>query len=222
MRQFVIFLGILLVTVGLSACTTSATLGSGDIVTDTRAVGEFTGVQLTDTGEVTIMVGEPQSVAITSYENLLPLLVTRVENNILIIELANDDTSYITDTPIEYTISVPSLDYVNLDGTGNITIHNLDNESFAADIPGPGNLIANGTVSEQTIDISGLGSYYGFDVISETTTITLAGPGIAQVYVTDTLNATAIGKEDIVYKGDPEIHKTIQGIGEVVPYTEDE
>ena len=222
MRQFGFFLGILLVTIGLSACTTAATIGSGEIITETREVGAFTGVQLNDTGEVTITVGEPQSVAINAYENLLPLLVTRVEDDVLIIDLLDDDTSYITDTPITYTISVPSLDYVNLGGTGNITIHNLDNDTFTADIPGPGSVTADGTVSEQTIDISGLGSYYGFDVVSATTTITLAGPGIAQVYATDTLNATAIGKEDIVYKGDPEVHKTIQGIGEVVPYTEED
>lgn len=222
MRQFGLFLGILLVTISLSACTTAATLGSGEIITETRDVSAFTGVQLTDTGEVTITVGEPQSVAVNAYENLLPLLVTRVEGDLLIIELADDDTSYITDTPIEYLISVPSLGYVNLGGTGNITIHDLDNDTFTADIPGPGNLTADGSASEQTIDISGLGSYYGFDVVSEITTITLAGPGIAQVNATETLNATLIGKEDIVYKGDPEIHKSIQGIGEVVPYTEDE
>ncbi|MCA9887575.1 MAG: DUF2807 domain-containing protein [Anaerolineae bacterium] len=222
MRQISILLSIILALIGLSACTTQAVIGSGEIVTETRDVSAFTGVRLADTGEVTITVGEPQAITVTAYENLLPLLKTTVEDNVLVIELAASDSSYITDTQIEYTISVPSLDYINLGGTGNITIHNLDTENFVADIPGPGNLTADGTVTEQTIDINGLGSYYGFDVISETTTIMLGGPGIAEVYATGTLNATIIGKEDIVYKGDPVVHERIEGIGEVVPYTEDE
>ena len=69
-----------------SACGVGRTLrGSGDIITENREVSGFDRVSLSGFGEVTIEVGEKESLTVTTDDNIMPYVHTEVKNNTLIL-----------------------------------------------------------------------------------------------------------------------------------------
>ena len=89
--------------------------GSGRIVAQQRNVGNFNRVELKGSGNAQIRLGAAPSLTVQADDNLLPLLISRVENGTLVLESRG---SYRTRTTPRYTITVPNLDYVATSGSG--------------------------------------------------------------------------------------------------------
>lgn len=63
---------------------------------------------------------------------------------------------------------------------------------------------------------SGAGNILAFDLISETTIISLSGTGKAEVYVDQLLDVTITGAGSVYYKGKPTIIQNITGSGSLI------
>jgi hypothetical protein len=83
-------------------------------------------------------------------------------------------------------------------------------------LSGAGNIVLVGKVGTYQITHSGAGNILAFDLISETTIISLSGTGKAEVYVDQLLDVTITGAGSVYYKGKPTIIQNITGSGSLI------
>src|SRR5688500_9858117 len=74
--------------------------GSGVAKTETRDVAEFTRIEATGSPNVTVTIGDKQSLTIEADDNILPLLTTEVKDGKLVIA-SEKNTSYSPKTDIK-------------------------------------------------------------------------------------------------------------------------
>lgn len=79
----------LLFAIFFSSCefnTGRSITGSGNVTTETRTVGEFRGISVSNTLEVEVEQGNSFEVTVEADDNLQQHIITKVENGILVIE----------------------------------------------------------------------------------------------------------------------------------------
>ncbi len=234
------FLILALAFFAVSACNgvnINVTRGSGNVITESRTVSNFSNVVLAGVGELSITQGDNESLTIEADDNLMPLITTKVENGTLTIGL---DTTRGTFTinpsrPIKYTLQVKTLNSLQLSGAGNISAPSLKSESLIVSssgagnlnlaqldtktvnvtLSGAGNISLNGQVESQTATLTGLGSYTASDLKSNTARVTISGAGSATVWAAQTLNITLSGVGSVSYYGSPQVTQQISGVGSI-------
>jgi hypothetical protein len=175
--------------------TPSSTVrGSGHAVTERRTIPPFTAIDLAGTNAVTVRVGSPRSVAVTADDNLLDRVTTAVRSGRLVI---GDAGSFTTRAPMRVAVSVPSLDAVELSGTGSVTVRGV-------------------TTSPLSVNLSGTGRLDAHDFVAGDVTVLLGGTGDVRVHATSTLDATLTGTGSIHYSGHPRVTARTTGTGSIV------
>lgn len=203
------FVGAVIVTaLVVAACT----VGSGNLITETRDVSDFDEIVLLGSGDVIVSVTGTESLEIEAEDNIMPLLTSDVVDGRL--ELGQTE-SITTSRGITYTITAAQLVGVTIKGSGDINGTDIDAISFEAAIEGSGNIDITGTSDDLTVRIEGSGEVDGRDLTSATGTVTIDGSGSAVVNVTDDLTVTINGSGDVEYMGDPVLNQTINGSGSV-------
>jgi hypothetical protein len=201
-------------TVVLAAAVLAAgcTVGSGDMITESRDVSGFDEIVLLGSGDVIIDVTGTESLEIEAEDNVMPLLTSDVIDGRL--ELGVDG-SITTNRGITYTITAAELVGVTIKGSGDVNGTDIDADSFEVTIEGSGTVDLTGTSNDLTVRTAGSGDFDGRDLESATGTVRIDGSGSAQVNVTDDLTVTINGSGDVEYIGDPVLHQTINGSGDV-------
>lgn len=191
-----------------SACT----VGSGNMITESRDVSGFDEIVLLGSGDVTVEVTGTESLEIEAEDNVMPLLTSDVVNGRL--ELGVDG-SITTTRGITYRITAAELVGVTVKGSGDVTATAIDADVFRAAIDGSGNVDLTGTSNNITVRVAGSGNFDGRDIESATGEITIDGSGNARVNVTDELTVTINGSGNVDYEGNPALSQTINGSGNV-------
>lgn len=210
--------------------------GSGNVVTQTRDVQDFTRIRIAYPASVVIRQGGPESLTIQAEDNVAPTIKTQVENGVLVIGNMRETVGLTNPTkPVRITIVVKDLqelDFdaagdvnvqglktksltIQLDGAGSMTLDNLELGSFTANLSGVGSLRTSGTASTVTVRVDGLGSFDGAGLHSQTATAILNGMGSATVWVDSTLTATVSGVGSVNYYGNPQVSRSVSGLGSV-------
>jgi hypothetical protein len=219
-RQFglLVCLGILLMTgCALNFSSFAGVQGSGVMATETRDVGDFTGLDLRGSATVKIAVGQKASVVLELDDNLLPLIQTEVRNGLLVID---NKQSYRSSNGLNVSITVPELHQLAVNGAGDISIVNLNSDQFEIDLNGSSDVTALGSARKLAVTINGSGTVHLEDVVANEATATIRGSGDIRLQVLEKLSATILGSGDIRYHGTPQVSKSIQGSGSVAPLAE--
>ena len=228
---FILFTGALI----LSAC--HAVAGNGNVKTEKRNPGNFSGVKTSGSIDIEITTGDSYAVSVEDDENILPLIETEVEGGILNVHYKNE--TFINNDHAKVYVTAPSLNKLSISGSGNITAKDVvkssdkieaeisgsgdmnaevDAPSVDAEINGSGNITLKGRTKDFTGSISGSGDLKCGDLQSENAGISIAGSGNAHVFASVHLKASSLGSGDVYYRGNPsspEIHTT--GSGSVEP-----
>jgi Putative auto-transporter adhesin, head GIN domain len=210
--------------------------GSGNVITQTREVSDFTSIEMDYPAQVFITQGESVSVKVEAEDNLLPGLQTRVSNGTLEIFYKVDDGKRVNPTKaIKVTIVAKDLKEVDFNSAGELTIDGLETDELdisvsgagnlklnditakdlSVDLSGAGNTTASGVADNLNVIISGFGSFNGKDLHNKSADVNLSGAGSATVWVDDQLDATISGAGSVNYYGSPNVTKQISGIGDV-------
>ena len=88
--------------------------------TETRNVGNFNGVKTSGSIDIEISEGDSYSVSVEDDDNILPVIITKVENGTLNIYYKNNTS--ISDDHAKVYVKAPSLDKIISSGSANITI----------------------------------------------------------------------------------------------------
>ena len=196
---------------------------SGVIVEDVREIINVNRIVLEGDGNVSVNMGEDETLMLIGDENLVKSVVTDVNDGLLRISYSeqlfqNDNTS------IDIIVTVKNIEAVHLLGAGQITaLHietenvelfvsgsgkmnlNVDTETLMTKIVGDGSITITGTTNRQVVLLEGSGSYNGASLSSIEAGVRVNGPGEIRIFVEDELNAVSIGGGRIIYSGSPSI-----------------
>lgn len=207
---------------------------AGPATTAQRPVSGVHAVQLETSGDLTINVGEGEGLTIDAGANVIDGLTSDVVDGTLV--LGGKADAWFGGS-IHYTLTVTSLDRIELAGSGNITgagvptgegmlavsgsgsatLSDLHLTDLTADISGSGGMTVTGASTTASVMISGSGDFDGSGLPTERATVEVSGSGQARVDVSGTLTATTSGSGDVVYTGNPtSVQRDRTGSGDIV------
>ena len=216
----------------LAALLTGCTVGSGEIVTETRSVEGFDEIDLRGTGEVRITVDGTESLTIEAEDNIIDRLSSEVSGSTLILSV---DRPIRPTEDIIYTVTMASLEGIEISGSGAIEVSEFSTEDFAVDvsgsgaasitdvdaetvfvrISGSGAVTITGDADELDLSISGSGSFDGDRLAVDTGDVDISGSGSATVNVSEILDVQVSGSGNVEYVGDPNVSVDSSGSGSV-------
>jgi putative autotransporter adhesin-like protein len=199
---------------GLGAITGGGITGSGNLKTEARQVSDFTQVDFSAVGTLTIEQTGVEGLTITADDNILPILTSDVSNGVLHLG-AKDNQNYNPKTPITYLLSVKTLTGLTLSGAGATQARNLDTQTMTVTMSGAGSATLQGKADDQRLTLSGAGNYDGSAFTTKTAKVTVSGVGNAIVNASDTLDATVSGVGNVEYIGNPKVTSHVSGVGTV-------
>lgn len=241
MKTKALCISLLLVCMILVSCSVLSNAGvkvitpSNVNTSENRNVSGFTGIEFSTFGKINLMQGDKESLNISGPDNLVPEIITTVNNGTLIIKTKENITvtPLSSKNPLTFTIvvkdltslkvsgagdiqmetlSTPSLD-INMSGAGKIQQNQITTNNLNITISGVGGIDITGQASQATIVISGAGSVNAPDLKIQTAKVTISGVGSATVWVTDQLTGTISGAGSVSYYGTPQTNTTTTGLG---------
>jgi len=208
--------------------------GSGNVIMVERQVNNFHAVSLAGIGELHIEVADQEKLVIQAEDNLLEYIDTKVQNGSLNIGI-RPGVNLDPQKPINYFLSIKSLDSISVSGLGNanapaltagnftiaisgsgsVELQGLEADRLDVDISGLGSLaIGEGKVGDQAISISGSGTYKAQELQSNNADVEISGLGNATVWVDEALKVQISGSGVVEYAGNPQkIESNISGAG---------
>ncbi|MCK4529924.1 MAG: DUF2807 domain-containing protein [Candidatus Marinimicrobia bacterium] len=222
MRKILIYFTLLLMFSGASATAGDfwdlfncgrGIKGSGDRVTESRDLDNFTVIEATASFDIYVRVGEEQSLEITFDDNLIDLVTTRIHGHRLKISC---EENYLSRRGCRIDITVPELERVKLTGSGDIDVVNLDNERFEFYLSGSGDMRAEGETEELIVKVSGSGDINTRELEAKYVDARVSGSGDIKVYAVESIDAKVTGSGDIDIWGHPEdIRRRVTGSGDI-------
>lgn len=200
-----------------SSCKKEVIRGKGDIVSQERAVSNFSRIKIKGITDVTVVQGSSFRVTVSDYENLVNEIETSLSGEELTIGYNRD--VWVTKGNSKATITMPSLKGVRVDGSGDFIIDGpfTGTNFFSVQINGSGNVnINNAVVDEADIHISGSGDVKNFGLQCKKATVKISGSGNAELTVSEFLDVRIDGSGDVYYKGNASVNTRINGSGKVV------
>jgi hypothetical protein len=205
--------------------------GTGDVQREARAVEPFRGVELQTLARVVIRPGERDAVEIRAEGNVLPLIGTRVERGILVVE----DSKRFKSSNAEVTITVRQLESLdgrgatavvaeglrspslslNLGGVSALTLTALSVDQLHASLGGASMLKMSGVAGSVSLDVGGTAAVQAADL--EAKALSLSGGGTAQalVWATQSLSISVGGVAGVRYYGVSNASVQISGVAQV-------
>jgi len=219
MRTLVAIVFGLAVIIHLSACKKDRLTANGNIVSETRNLGQFTGISSSGATPVEVKYGTEFSVVVKGSSNIVPHYTTRVVNNVLHIgferlSISRDD--------VEVILTMPTLNSVELSGSTEVEIEGNFPAiaNFKVSISGSGKVEAETPlqIDNVKVDISGSGQVDFEEVTTKTADADISGSGSLKLQVQDRIKAKISGSGKIYYRGNPVVQQDISGSGKLIKF----
>ena len=210
--------------------------GDGPTVTETRNITGFRSIRTDIDGTLHYSQSPDYSVEIRAQRNILDVINSRTINGELVIDYANHPNIGNHDH-IDIYVSGPSAEgftvggsgdidvprslttdnlFLRINGSGSISIADLNSKSITAKISGSGDIaVNNGTGRDEDLSIDGSGSLDFLNYTVQRAWTNTAGSGTTKVNVSDHLDVTIAGSGNVYYKGRPKLSTNIFGSGKV-------
>ncbi len=209
------FLAALALLVLLSTgCDWRGIRGNGNLKTDTRPVTDFVRIDAGGFYEITWRPGTP-SLTVTTDENLLSHIETRVSGNVLKIEI--HDTIAPSDG-IKIVITSSSLSGAELSGALRLEAGPLSGDRFTLDTSGASKVTLEGRVDRLVASLTGASQLRAESLQTSAVELSVTGAGKAEVFAAESLKAAITGAGKVTYSGNPKVvEKKVTGAGKISP-----
>jgi hypothetical protein len=186
--------------------------GSGKRELQKRRVAPFTSISTNGAFTIEVTCQKDQSLEVEGDDNILEYVTSDVSGNILRLD---NTKHYSTSEPVKFTISVPNLDGLSVNGAGHVEIKNLNNDKIEIDTNGAPNIVVSGKTKVIDVGENGAGKIDALNLHASRGVVDTRGAGRVDLDVADQLDVTIQGPATVSYKGDPVVNKTIHGPGKV-------
>jgi hypothetical protein len=198
----------------LSACDVVGIRGSGNVITDARAVTDFDEIDVSGGVHVQWRSGPP-SLAINTDDNLAPLIETRVDGHVLIVRKRTHENLRPTHH-INVIITSPRLNGASLSGAVDLNASGLTGPKLFVRASGASDITLDGNVDELLVDLTGASDLRAQDLKTRSAEMSTTGAASARVNVSETLRVSITGAGDVTYYGTPKtIEKHVTGAGSI-------
>lgn len=213
----------------LQACDYKS--GSGNIVTEKRNPGMFSGIDVSGGFEVEIRIGAP-SITVEADDNFIHDIQTEVRNGKLYIKL---DERTIRDAHLKVFVIAPEINSINASSASNVLVkdqlksdriemHASSGSQIESLIDAPvceatassgGEIKLSGKTRQLEAEASSGSAINADRLQSENTTVKASSGGNARVHASLTLNASASSGGNILYTGGANVQKSVSSGGAV-------
>lgn len=188
--------------------------GSGRVVTQQRAVGNFSRIELRGSTDIEVRLGAAPSLAVRADDNIVQMITTRVEGGTLVVDTRG---SYRTRNSPRAFVTVPNIDYLGSRGSGNADIAGVANRRIELQLQGSGNIKALGRTEEVKVALRGSGNIDARQLTAGIADVQLTGSGNVYVVTNGVLNGRAVGSGNIYVEGQPGVRNVKEsGSGNVI------
>lgn len=213
--------------------------GSGNVVHEERTIGAFHTLEIDGSADVVAVPAgsiEGGDLRITTDDNLMEHVTTRVKNGRLVIDTGDNVclspsgplTVFATldglrsvsidgsgDVKCEYLIEGDEL-RVDIDGSGSVSLGAVRFDRIEASIDGSGNVELSGSTQRLEVSIDGSGDVDAFGLAAEDGKVDIDGSGDVGLVVTGHLDVDIDGSGDVTYHGKPgKLTTRVEGSGDV-------
>ena len=229
MKQFILLCTAFIV---LNSC--DYTTGSGNIITQKRLVGNFTGISVGGSFDVEVKIGPVTQVTVEADDNVIKYVETSLSGNTL--KIRTEGLHSMNNVHLKVFITVPELRSVKASASASVKVLDIIKEdgrlsfdaSSSADIEAEvdapeidaeagssGSVTLNGKTKNYTARVSSSGDIKSFKLLSENTDVSASSSGTAQVHASINLTAKASSSGSIDYRGSANVKKTVNSSGSV-------
>jgi hypothetical protein len=212
-------------------------VGSGTMVDDKRAIGNFSKLRLDSAITVHARPAGTPGVSVRADDNIAPLITTQVEGDTLVVKV-KPNTSIRTESPLVVTVDFTKLTQADLRGSGDLNISALKGEQFelslagsgdvrldnteltrlSARLAGSGDIWVKGKCEEASYNLAGSGDVHAADLQAKRVNVDIAGSGDVKVHASESLAVQIAGSGDVAYSGSPpKVTSRVVGSGDLRP-----
>ena len=227
-------IGLTIVLLLVSACGMLPTLGSRNIITETRIVSGFERVDVSGGGSMEIIQDGTEALTVETDDNVMQHITSEVRGGTLYLGLDSSQGSFLP-SKLHFSLHVKNLTGITTSGAWDVTSASIQAGTLNIDISGSGKVIINaltadkldttvsgsgeldltGEAKQQSIDISGSGKYLAGDLNTQDSTVRISGSGNVTVWASETLAAHVSGSGDVSYYGSPQVSFEQSGSGNI-------
>jgi hypothetical protein len=187
--------------------------GSGEMVTTNYDLAACDALLLRCGLDVTVRLGDAQSVALTVDENLVEKYEITARGGTLVID-AEDNPRPGKNARLEVTLT--AMKQLRLTGAGDIEVIGYEGGDLALVIDGAGDLEIDGRAGRLEITLSGAGDIDARRLEAREAEVTLNGAGDVKVFASESADVTVNGVGDVDVYGQPErFAKAVHGVGDI-------
>ncbi len=205
---------------------------------EVRPVSGFTGLRFRAVGKIILTQGETESLVIHADPEVRSRIHTEITDGVLVISYDSDwrdwtGINFIDKGVTTFNLSMKEINSIAISGVGNLDAASVKSDALSLSVSGPatitiGSVTANnlavemsgvgsvdlaGKVNEQTLNLSGAGSYKTPHLQSQRTSVKLSGVGNATIWADESLDVIISGAGAVEYYGAARINQKISGIG---------
>lgn len=207
-------LSLVLLVILTAGCDWRGIRGNGNLKTETRPVTDFTRIVAGGFYEIEWHPGAP-SFSITTDENLLGQIETKIDGSVLRIE------THSTIAPthgIKVAVSSSSLSGAELSGALLLNATQLHGDRFTLETSGASKVSLAGQVNRLVASLTGASKLEAEDLKAADVEISVTGAGKAAVFASNSVKAAITGAGKVTYAGNPKtIDKKVAGAGKIEP-----
>ncbi len=143
---------------------------------------------------------------------------------------------YFRNATIDIQISLPSLEKISVNSSGDITVGDsfpdkemnfriggsgsitakVNTEKIYSTIAGSGSLNLSGTTYLHSFEISGSGTINSYELNTSVSHVKVNGSGDSFISVEDSLKVRNYGSGNVYYRGTPRIDSVMMGSGKII------
>lgn len=193
--------------------------GSGNVVTEERDIGEFTGLKVSSGIDVFIRQGNDISLELEADDNLHEAILTDVEGGILRIytkknirrarakkvflvykDLNTIKISSAGDVTGENVLKTSGLD-IDLSSAGDLSLE-VQAEKITCDISSSGDARLSGSSEVLEASLSSAGDLHAYELHTKKAEVSCSSAGDARIYATEEFHLRSSSAGSIYYKGE--------------------
>lgn len=198
----------------VAGCNWKGIRGNGVIKSDVRTVTAFSKIDAGGFYQLDWQPGPP-SLTVTTDENLLAHITTRVNGDQLKIDL---DGAMAPSDGIKVVVTSPELTTVELSGAVEFVAKPLSGAKFSLETSGAAKVTLAGKVSRLLADLTGASKLVAPDLEAEDVELSVTGAGKADITATNSLKAAITGAGKVTYGGSPKsVERNVTGAGKIEP-----
>lgn len=186
--------------------------GSGQRASVQRNLPPFERIIIGVAATVRVASGKSPSANLVGDDNLLSLLVTRVDDGVLYVETHH---SFTPQQPLFVELTTPTLVRLEQRASGDIELRDVHGDQLALVLAGAGHVSGRGRVNTLEMDLTGSGQMSMQALHSDEAVVRIGGAGNIQVHAQRSLRATITGAGNIRYWGSPRVEQDIRGAGSI-------